>query len=155
MNKFDFIGRNPTNKIQTVKTEFSTLRQYGEGFTLIFSGNKQSGNVFEGRLIQPIIKSDIQEYLKTQIREMIQKISKEEKSILCFKMNKTTQNKLRTFLSYEIDYVPRNNKIKEIVGSLYGIAIVLDEKLKDFVMIPFIKDNPKRRKYTMLSKELK
>lgn len=92
----------------------------------------------------PIDRSAINENLKKQIDELIKKIKHEKAELSYWKMNINTKNKLRTFYSHEVDYIPRqlseeDLKVGKIIGTICGFKIVLDDTLSNFVIVPLVR----------------
>jgi len=143
MNKFNFISKE---NIQSTTSNISVKNEEHlkevlidcQEFTLHFSSSPDSNVISEGRRIQPIIKSEIQDSLKRQIKSKIENILKTFEKISFFKMNQQTKLKLRMFLGYETDYTARNEN-KKVIGNVFGIPILLDDSLKDSIIVPVIK----------------
>jgi hypothetical protein len=139
MNKFRFITKSNEPQSVTFQKEKEVIDFYRDkDFKLEFSsnGHDNSSIIFEGRRIGPIIKSEIQQSVKIQVNQL--KTDVESRGLLLFvKMNSTTKNKLRTFLSYEVDHIPKNEK--QFCGNMMGIPIILDDSLADFIVTTFIK----------------
>jgi hypothetical protein len=92
----------------------------------------------------PIDRSAINENLKKQFEELTKSIKEDKNELLYWKMNINTKNKLKTFYSYEVNFIPKNLsdedlKVGKIVGSIHGIKIVLDDTLENFVIVPLIR----------------
>ena len=137
-NKYRFISKNKKTANSEVKQDFY-IKSYGE-FRLDFSGHNdaiQNNNIirdeFSRTVLQPIIKTEIQENLKHHFKELFKKIENENYNIVNIEMNSINKNKLRTFYSYEVDYISKNadNNIK---GVIMGKNIFLNDNLEDFII---------------------
>lgn len=141
MNKFLFLTKDHQESQQNfLKKEKEIIGFYRDkDYKLNFSSDGHNSSIiFEGRRIGPIIKSEIQESVKVQINQIKADVGTRG-SLLFVKMNSVTKNKLRTFLSYEVDHIPRNETNKQFCGNMMGIPIIVDESLVDFTVVTFIK----------------
>ena len=141
MNKFNFISNEtPVHHVsETIAVEKpKEVTKERKLFHLDFTGTvKRYEPIFEGRRVQPIVKSDIQESLKLQLKNIFKMLS--EKEIDFFEMNSQTKQKFRMFLCYETDYVPKGEKNKSFVGNIFGIPIAINENVVDSSIVACIK----------------
>lgn len=134
--RLSFSGQMPVNIVSDDTVE----RVQDDGVIRRVSGFERASS-----RTSPIVKSEIQESLKQQFKIINETVVKDNQQILFFKMNKVTQNKLRCFLSYEVDYVPSSLRGKGISGMVNGIGIILDDEMEDFTILPMIKYLSKQR----------
>lgn len=129
MSKYKFISKEKSIcKLKDKKIEEDISFQECGVIKLKFNNNS------------PVIKTQIQENLKKQLKKLLASFSEERLDVQYFKVNQNTKNKLRIFYSYEIDYVPKDLKenriIGKVIGVLMGIKIVLDDRLNDNEIVP-------------------
>jgi hypothetical protein len=157
--KFQFIqGQLISNKNNDDKSDCVSIDEYNH-FKLIFESDGDSNVVYEGRRTQPIVRSEIQESIKIQLKNIIDEIKDNGKELLYFKMNQATKNRLRTFYSYEVSFVPKNlteqdKKVGKIVGTIAGIKIVEDQSIEGMIIIPLIKTRKEISKRKFLNYSL-
>lgn len=143
-NKYKFIKNNaePVEEIEV--SQNIEIKKHGD-YDLDFSGNygvRNNDIITDGGIRRsyrsgPIVKTEIQQRLKNDFKEILSNISEQGYEIHCFKMNEITKNKLRAFFSYEVDYVPKGAG-KEVVGTLMGKKIILDNTLPNFNMTCYV-----------------
>lgn len=151
MNKrYKFITNKDSVVKHSDKSENSFCHEFEKGFSLDFHGNKYPLEQIpeEARIGGRIVKSEIEEGLRNQLKAICDDVVSTNNEILYFKMSAITQNKLRIFYSYEVSNLPKQNvltdqdkKMGKIVGYLNGIKIILDEDLKNNVIVPLVKSS--------------
>ena len=104
----------------------------------VVSRNNLSSSNWSGR----IVKSDIKESVVFQLKSLFNDIKKDNKQLVCLKMNKNTQNKFRTCYSYEVSYVPKDSdqSMGKVIGSIMGVKIVEDASLDKNIVMPIVKN---------------
>jgi hypothetical protein len=134
-------------------------------FKLIFESEVDNSVIFDDydgpRLrSKPIIRSEIQESIKKQLNDKLKEIKLEKLDIRYVKMNKETHNRLRTFYSYEVSYVPKNLSIEDkrmgkIIGTLMGIKVVEDSSINGTRIVFLVKKEKTMTKQKFLGKSLR
>jgi hypothetical protein len=170
MNKFDFIaGKKQIITETQTRSNCGFCKDYHRKFCFKFNAENHSfGNniiresqrddyddnvyVATGILSRShgmIDKTEINENVSKQLKEMISIVKKDE-DLLYVKMNKTTKDKFRIYYSYEVSYPPRqlSNEDKEIgniVGSIMGMKIIQDESIQQDTVIPVVRSAVKTK----------
>lgn len=93
-----------------------------------------------------IVKSDIQNAVIKQLKNMLNEVKDYGEQILYLTMNKNTKNFFRMYYSYEVDYIPKNlsnedKQVGKIVGSIMGVKIFINDCIGDYVVKPIVRNN--------------
>ncbi len=184
MNKFDFIAGNKTTLEKIEYHHNSFLKDFKRSFTFKFvAGNYPFENVIRERqdeddettsvrhtgqfersdhgnyrLPGQIIKTDIQESVARQLKEMISIVRKNEE-LIYVKMNKTTKDKFRIYYNYEVSYPPRqqteeDREVGGVVGCIMGIKIIQDNSLNVDIVVPVVRNGRARLKFESVFKTI-
>jgi hypothetical protein len=173
MNKFKFIADNKiVDNINEIKSNRFCI-DYKKNFKFVFaSGTYPFENIVQERdedvvrsdyrdglqrassLGGQIVKSDINESVTRQLKEMIAIVRKNE-TLLYLRMNKATNNKFRMYYCYEASYPPRqltveDREVGKIIGSIMGVKIAQDESVENDIVIPMVKSASSKTKFTKI-----
>jgi hypothetical protein len=158
MNKFDFvIKERKTTKAETI-TSCLFYKEFRRTFDFAFNDEVDNfANIVEDRPIRRslrtsgrIVKSDIQEHVIKQMKNMLKEIKDCGEEVLYLCMNKNTKKLFRMYYNYEVDHVPRNisnedKRVGQVVGTIMGIKIILDNLLIDNLVKPIVKNDAEKK----------
>jgi hypothetical protein len=168
LNKFSFIAGNQKQTQKNVEDilvepTLTFCKDYKKSFTFTFlAGNYPFENVVRETDVEDhfarefsrssgfglqIVKSDINDSVTRQIKEMIAIVRKTDE-LLYLRMNKETKNKFRMYYNYEVSYPPRNltaedKQVGKIVGSIMGVKIIEDNSTQTNVVRPVVRHSAK------------
>jgi hypothetical protein len=167
-NKFNFIaGDKQTTSVEN-RSDCGFCRGFKRSFKFIFASGtfpfqnlvqdrqENAGNYTEGLQRASstggrIVKSEINESVIRQLKDMISIVKKTEE-LLYLKMNKSTNNKFRIYYCYEASYPPRqltkeDKEAGKIIGSIMGIKIVQDESMENDFVLPVVRSTTVKSKF--------
>lgn len=159
MNKFIFVLKHNdaiTESVIANSKKFLNYRDYKKKFVFssyvdeMFVDNERDSDSYEGlrrcsRSPGRIVKSDIQEFVIKQLKDMFAEIKNSGEEVLYVVMNKHTKSFFRMYYSYEVDHIPKTlndqNEAGKIAGSIMGVKIIIDDILQDYIVLPLVKNN--------------